>query len=173
MRLALVLAVAAVLVPATARADYPDPPTDRPLTTLRVTASLQIAADFWGQPLPCTVKVYAATAWQIAASMVRQPSGYEAVAATPAYDGPAPPGDCPIWVSDAFAANSVQNRILVGTALVHEEGHLLGYRHVANPVSVMNPDPPAVFGIFQRFAPHGYITTWRDSHPGEPWATRP
>jgi hypothetical protein len=163
VRVLLVCVLAALLTAAPA---YGEPPTDRPLTGERITASLAAAADFWDVMPPCEIRVYQATNAELEA-FTRVPSQ----AAT--YTGVQGPV-CPIWLSETLAAPSVANRLRVGLDLTHEVGHRLGYGHDDVPWSIMNPTGAGMpWPVFRRFAPRGYIATWRAEHPDEPWATRP
>jgi len=162
VRLLLALAVTAMLAPAA----HAEPPTDRPLTGTRYTASLAAAVEFWHAAPPCQVRFYAATDAEL-----KEFTGVDAQAAT--YSG-VQGADCPIWISDTLAAPTIENRLRTGLDITHEVGHRLDYPHDDTPWSMMNPTQAGMpWPVFKRFAPPGYLRTWRDLHPGEPWATRP
>lgn len=162
----LVVVLALVALPA-APARAADLPLDRPITSTRVTDSLAIAADFWGDWPACAVRVYSATPAQLAAA-TGAPS---AVAATQLEPGSA---DCPIWVSDELAANSVENRIEFCTDLGHEIGHRLGYLDDRSPLSLMNGiNDSILYGCYRRFLPRGMGAWWRDFNGVPEWAVRP
>ena len=163
MRLLLLIVLAASLLAAPARAE---PPTDRPLTGTRYTASLEAAVEFWHASPDCRIRFYAASDAQLLAftGVASEAATYQGV------DGP----DCPIWLSDRLTAPSVENRLQTALDAVHEIGHRLGYVHDRIRYSIMNPvDAGMPWPVFRRFAPRGYLRVWRDEHFGEPWATRP
>lgn len=144
-------------------------PTDRPLTGARITASLQIAEQFWQTPAPCDIRVYAATPAQLEADL-----GYPVIGATPAEAIPAGV-QCPVWISDALADATYVDRILACSVIVHELGHRFGLAHddASQPGSVMNGvQTPVVYGCYRRFLPRGQGAAWRERFDTQ-WATRP
>jgi hypothetical protein len=185
----LALLTALLLAAPASGATYSQPPTDRPLTGKRITDSLRIATVFWGQSLPCDVHVYAATAAELAASLPAQ-SNLVTIAATPAYDGRAPTGECPIWLGPTIQASTWQNRYEVCLLLQHEIGHDLGYRsapgqeyvredgtldayHSRDPNSIMTASTlPPTYGCMRRWVPRGQGREFRETY-GTAWATRP
>lgn len=160
--LALSLTLCLSVTPALA-----DPPTTTPLYGLRYTDSLAIAVQFWQQPPPCHIVFYPATPRELARFTGR-------VATTAAVRSEQSGPDCPIWFSSVrYADKTYENRIDSCSAEVHEFGHLLGYPHGSDPLSVMFPiDPPPVRGCVKRFLPRGQLAAWRDER-GSAYATRP
>jgi hypothetical protein len=154
-----------VAAPTVARADLP---TNRPLQTARVTESLRIAGEFWQQQPACgVVRVFAATEAALNAGDPEGPARGESVIAR------SRSSDCTIWISDVLREAHFGYRIETCSDIVHEYGHLLGFRHDDGPLSVMNPVIPTVYGCYHRFLPHGQGWWWRSWHKTVQFAQRP
>lgn len=123
--LAAAIALAALLVPATAQAEE-----DQPYTNPTIARYMQIAERHWAIPAPSCTDEHGATVGPNTVLYDEPEPGVVAAAEQPG---------CRIWLDRDYwpAAPSEEDCVTI----VHEWGHLLGYGHSRNPNSIMYSYP--------------------------------